>query len=83
MNFLSWLALGLLVGIIANIIDPRPAKGGLLGSIVLGVAGALVGGFLATLIFGVGVTGFDVQSFLVATAGALILLFIGRALIRA
>jgi len=78
MNILAWLIFGLLVGIIANVLDPRQAKGGILGAIVLGIVGALVGGFLATLFFGVGITGFNLPSFLIAIAGALILLLIGR-----
>lgn len=78
MNVLAWLIFGLLVGIIANVLDPRPAKGGILGAIVLGIVGALVGGFLATLFFGVGITGFNLPSFIIAIAGALILLLIGR-----
>ena len=83
MNLLSWMIFGLIVGIIANAIDPDPNRGGILGSILLGVVGALVGGFLANLVFGVSVTGFNLTSFLVAIAGSLLLLFIGRAVRRA
>jgi uncharacterized membrane protein YeaQ/YmgE (transglycosylase-associated protein family) len=46
----------------------------------LGIVGALLGGFLADMIFGVGVTGFNISSFLVAIAGSLIVLFGARAL---
>lgn len=83
MNILSWLLFGLIVGIVANAIDPEPNRGGVLGSILLGVVGALIGGFLANLIFGITVTGFNLTSFLVAVAGSLLLLFIGRAMRRA
>ena len=83
MSFLSWILFGLVVGIVANAIDPSPAKGGILGSILLGIVGAVVGGFLANLIFGINVTGFNVSSFLVAIAGSLLLLFLGRAMRRA
>ncbi len=83
MNILSWILFGLIVGIVANAIDPNPNRGGVLGSILLGIVGALVGGFLANLIFGVTVTGFNLTSFLVAVAGSLLLLFIGRAVRRA
>jgi len=82
-NILSWILFGLIVGIVANAIDPNPNRGGVLGSILLGIVGALVGGFLANLIFGVTVTGFNLTSFLVAVAGSLLLLFIGRAVRRA
>lgn len=83
MNIIAWIVFGLIVGIVANAIDPQPARGGMLGAIFLGIVGALIGGFLSDLIFGVGVTGFNLTSFLIAVAGSLILLFIGRAIRRA
>lgn len=83
MNVLSWTLFGFVVGIVANAIDPSPARGGILGSILLGIVGALVGGFFANLIFGIEVTGFNVTSFLVAIAGSLLLLFLGRAMRKA
>jgi len=82
MNVLAWIVFGLIAGVIANLIDPRPSSGGLLGAIVLGVAGALVGGFLANLVFGLTVTGFNFTSFAIAVLGSLLLLFIGRAFTR-
>ncbi len=82
MNIISWILFGLIVGIVSNAIDPAPSRG-LLNSILLGVVGALVGGFLADLIFGVGVTGFNLTSFLIAIAGSLLMLFVGRAVRRA
>ncbi|MBI2074297.1 MAG: GlsB/YeaQ/YmgE family stress response membrane protein [Candidatus Levybacteria bacterium] len=78
MNIVLWVLFGLLVGVVANAIDPAPARGGLLGAIILGIVGALIGGFLSNLIFGVGVTGFDFTSFAIAVLGALLLLLIGR-----
>lgn len=82
MNILAWILFGLIVGIVANTLDPQPARGGLIGAILLGIVGALIGGFLAELIFGIGVTGFNLTSFLIAIAGSLVLLFIGRAIRR-
>ncbi|MBI4036848.1 GlsB/YeaQ/YmgE family stress response membrane protein [Candidatus Daviesbacteria bacterium] len=82
MNILSWIVFGLIVGIIANWIDPRPAQGGWVGGIILGILGALVGGFLGDLLFGVRVTGFNLPSFIIAVIGALILLFVSRAFFR-
>lgn len=79
MNLLSWILFGLITGIIANIIDPHPARDGWLGTIILGVLGAILGGFLGNIVFGVGVTGFNVSSFTVAVLGTLLLVFIGRA----
>lgn len=83
MNIFSWFIFGTIVGIVANAVDPAPNKGGILGSILLGVVGALVGGFIANLLLGINVTGFNVTSFLVAIAGSLLLLFVGKAMRRA
>lgn len=80
MNILSWILFGLIVGIIANAIDPSPNRDGIVGSVLLGILGALVGGFLANLFFGIFITGFSVSAFLVAVAGSLLLLFFGKAL---
>ncbi len=82
MNIISWMLFGLIVGIVANAIDPAPNEGGVLGAILLGVAGALVGGFLANVIFGISVAGFDITSFIVAVAGSLVVLFGARAFRR-
>lgn len=83
MNFLVWIVFGLIVGSIANMIDPRPSRYGILGSIVLGIIGALVGGWLGSALFGVGITGFDLSSFIVAILGSLLLLWVGRMFTRA
>lgn len=82
MDILSWLLFGTIVGIVANAIDPAPNKGGMLGSVLLGIVGAVVGGFLANTILGVSITGFNVTSFIVAIAGSLLLLFVGKAVRR-
>ncbi len=82
MDLLAWILFGLITGVITNLIDPRPSSGGILGAIVLGIVGAIVGGYLGSLLFGVGVTGFNISSFLVAVAGALIVLFASRMLTR-
>lgn len=82
MNLFAWILFGLITGVIANLIDPRPSSGGLLAAIVLGIVGALVGGFLASVLFGVGITGFNLESFAIAVGGALLLLVGERALRR-
>lgn len=82
MNILAWIVFGLIVGAIANAIDPSPDAAGWLGSTVLGVLGALLGGFLGDLIFGVGISGFNLSSFIVAILGSLLLLFLSRAFRR-
>lgn len=83
MNFIVYVIFGLIAGSIANMIDPRPSRGGILGSIILGIAGAVVGGWLGSAIFGVGVDGFNLSSFIVAVVGSLVLLALGRMLTRA
>lgn len=82
MSILTWIIFGLIVGVIANVLDPATEQGGLLGAIVLGIAGAIVGGILGNLIFGVGVSGFNLSSFVVAVLGSLLLLFIGKVFSR-
>lgn len=82
MNLLAWALFGLIVGILAHSFDPSSSHGGVLGAILLGIGGALVGGFLANIIFGIKVSGFNLPSFLIAVAGSLTVLFLGRALRR-
>ncbi len=82
MDILAWVVFGLIAGSVANFLDPHPSSGGIVGSIVLGIVGALVGGWVGNAVFGVGVTGFNFTSFLVAIAGSLLVLFVGRMLAR-
>jgi uncharacterized membrane protein YeaQ/YmgE (transglycosylase-associated protein family) len=80
MGFLSWIVLGLVVGILAKWIMPGPDSSGIVMTIVLGVAGAFVGGWIGTQL-GIGsVTGFNLGSLAIAVAGALLLLFANRKL---
>lgn len=82
MGILAWIVFGLIAGTIANMVDPRPSSGGVLGSIILGIVGAVIGGYLASLLFGIGVSGFDFQSLAIAVLGSLLLLFVQRAFFR-
>ena len=80
MNFIFyWIIFGLIAGAVANLISPS-SMGGIVGSIILGIIGAVVGGYLGERFFGVGVTGFNLMSFMVAVAGSLLVLFIARLL---
>lgn len=81
MTIIYWAIFGLIAGGIANFIAPS-SKGGIIGSIILGIIGAVVGGYLGQRFFGVGVTGFNVMSFVVAVAGALLVIFVSRLLAR-
>lgn len=82
MDVLSWVVFGLIVGAIANWINPAPSQGGWVGAMVLGIVGALIGGWLGNLIFGVTVTGFNLSSFIVAVVGSIIVLWVARAFRR-
>lgn len=76
MTIIAWIIVGLLAGFIANAIYPAPARGGWLGAILLGIAGALIGGFLAGLLTGFDfVTGINFTTVAIAVLGALLLLF--------
>ena len=78
MGILTWLVLGLIVGILAKLIMPGKDPGGLLITIGLGIAGAMVGGFIASALGLGSVTGFNLGSVAIATGGALILLIAYR-----
>lgn len=75
MGILSWILLGLVVGAVAKVIMPGKDPGGLIVTILVGVAGALVGGFIASAIGLGSVRGFDLRSLLIAVGGALLLLW--------
>jgi len=78
MGLLSWLVLGLVVGVIAKFLMPGKDPGGFVITIILGIAGAFVGGFIGSEIgFGT-VSGFDMRSLMIAVGGAIILLAVYR-----
>ena len=78
MSVLAWIILGLMAGFIASNILNRSGQG-LLLDIVLGIVGAVVGGFLFSAIGATGITGFNLWSILVAIAGAVVVLWIYHA----
>ena len=80
MGILAWIVLGLIAGFIASKIVNHTGSG-LLMDIVLGVVGALVGGFLFSMFGAVGVTGFNIYSMLVAVVGAVVVLWLYHMLI--
>jgi uncharacterized membrane protein YeaQ/YmgE (transglycosylase-associated protein family) len=83
-NILLWCLFGLIAGAIAQFIMPGKAVGGagnvrgLAVTIVLGILGAVVGGFVSSQLFNWDVTGFNLSSFVVAVLGALLLLVVYR-----
>lgn len=78
MGILSWIVLGLIVGALAKWIMPGKDPGGIFITMGLGIAGAFVGGFVGSLI-GLGqMDSFSIINILLATGGALLLLFVYR-----
>ena len=80
MGIISWIVFGLLAGILAKFIMPGDDGGGFIKTTLLGVAGAVVGGFVGTQLGFGDVTGFNVRSFGIAIAGALAVLGLYRVL---
>ncbi len=79
MSILAWLVLGLIAGFIASKIVNHTGSG-VLVDIVLGIVGAMVGGWLFVTFGAMPVTGFNLYSVLVAIVGAVVVLFIYHAL---
>ena len=75
MGILSWIILGLIVGALAKWIMPGNDPGGILITILIGIVGALIGGFLSSALGFGDVSGINLGSIVIATIGALILLF--------
>ena len=82
MSFITWVVLGLIAGFIASKIVNKQGEG-LLLDIVLGVVGAVVGGWLFALLGASGVSGVNLYSLLVAVVGAIVVLFVYHAIRRA
>jgi uncharacterized membrane protein YeaQ/YmgE (transglycosylase-associated protein family) len=82
MGILTWIILGLVAGLIAKFVMPGNDPGGLIVTIIVGIAGAVIGGFIASAIgFGT-VTGFNIRSIVISAIGAFALLFALRMLKR-
>lgn len=81
MGILTWIILGALAGWIASMILRTNGEQGAVGNIIAGILGAILGGFLASALFGMeGVSGFNLQSIIIAVVGAIIVLMIKGAL---
>ncbi len=81
MGILTWIIVGLIAGALAKLIMPGDDPGGILVTIIIGIVGAFIGGFVFNLLGSSGVTGFNIWSLIVATIGAIILLAIYRAVV--
>jgi uncharacterized membrane protein YeaQ/YmgE (transglycosylase-associated protein family) len=78
MGFIVWILLGLVVGVIAKFLMPGKDPGGIIVTILLGIAGAFVGGFVSSALGFGNVTGFDFRSLIIAVLGAIALLAVYR-----
>jgi len=82
-SILSWILVGLVAGILAKALMPGRDPGGCIVTMLIGIAGALVGGFLVGLfVRGDLITGFNIPTILVATLGAIVLLLLYRLLFQ-
>ncbi|WP_119422157.1 GlsB/YeaQ/YmgE family stress response membrane protein [Desertibaculum subflavum] len=80
MGILSWIVMGLIAGAIAKFLMPGNDPGGFIITIIIGIVGAVLGGFIATTL-GLGdVTGFNIRSLLIAIGGSVVLLVVWRAI---
>jgi uncharacterized membrane protein YeaQ/YmgE (transglycosylase-associated protein family) len=80
MGIVAWIVFGLLAGALARAIFPGRQPGGLLMTLALGLVGAVVGGFVGSLLGVGGVEGFTIGSLLVAIGGAVLVLLVYEAI---
>lgn len=82
MGFLGWIIVGGLMGALAKFIMPGKDPGGIIVTILIGIAGGLLGGYLSSALFGIGTGGFfNIATWLIALVGALVLLAIYRVVV--
>jgi uncharacterized membrane protein YeaQ/YmgE (transglycosylase-associated protein family) len=82
-GIIAWIVFGLIAGLLAKFIMPGTDPGGWIITILLGIAGALVGGFIGQALGFGGVSGFNLGSMLIAILGAILLLALYRMTRRA
>ncbi|MCP4353494.1 MAG: GlsB/YeaQ/YmgE family stress response membrane protein [Desulfobacterales bacterium] len=74
MGILSWIVMGLIIGVLAKWIMPGKDPGGFIVTILIGIAGAFIGGFISSRMGLGSFRGFDLYSLLIAVGGAMLLL---------
>lgn len=82
MGFLSWIILGLIAGWIGSMIMKTNHQQGIVMDMVLGIVGAVIGGFLFNLFGGTGLTGFNLYSLFVAIIGSILVIGAGKTISR-
>lgn len=79
MGILSWILIGLIVGLLARLLMPGKDTMGIIITILLGIAGAFLGGWIGSMLGLGSFSGFDIKSLLLATGGAILILLLYRA----
>lgn len=82
LNIIAWILFGALVGWLASIIMRTDEEQGAMSNIIIGIIGAFLGGALSGWLGGPGVSGFNLSSIVVATLGAVVLIFFIRLITR-
>ena len=82
MGILTWIVLSLVAGLITKFVMPDNDPGGILITILVGIVGAVIGGFIASTVGLGAVSGFNITSIIIAAVGAFALLFALRLLKR-
>ena len=80
MGILTWILFGLVAGVIAKFLMPGRDPGGLIITVLLGIGGAVVGGFIGTQLGFGDISGLDLRSLAIAVGGGVLLLFVYRLL---
>ncbi|MBK8992883.1 MAG: GlsB/YeaQ/YmgE family stress response membrane protein [Gammaproteobacteria bacterium] len=80
MGILSWIVMGLIVGVLAKFIMPGKDPGGFVVTVALGIGGAFVGGYIGSFLGLGAVSGINVASIFISTLGAIVLLAVYRTL---
>lgn len=81
MGIISWIVVGLIAGWLAGMVM-KGGGYGVIGDIILGIIGAVVGGFLASTFLGANISGINVETIVIAAVGAVIVVFASRLLMR-
>jgi uncharacterized membrane protein YeaQ/YmgE (transglycosylase-associated protein family) len=82
MGILAWIIFGLIAGVIAKLLMPGRDPGGIIITILLGIGGAILGGYLGTWLGWGDIHGFDLRSFCLAIGGTLLILLAYRLIFR-
>jgi uncharacterized membrane protein YeaQ/YmgE (transglycosylase-associated protein family) len=82
MSILLWIVFGAIAGWLASVLMKTNGRQGTIGDILLGIVGAIIGGFVFGVFGQSGVTGFNLYSIIVAVVGSVIIISLGRVLFR-